>query len=128
MRRVALLALLLVLVVAAGVAWWFNERTNEAGAVVLHGNVDLRQVQLSFKKIDGIAEVMVHEGDRVHKAQALAQLETSRMQPRVAQAEAQTAAQRQVVQRLRNGNRPEEIAQARANVESARADAENARQ
>jgi HlyD family secretion protein len=45
----------------------------------------------------------------------------------VAQAEAQVAAQRQVVARLRNGSRPEEIAQARANVQSAKADATNAR-
>src|SRR5262249_53333664 len=42
--------------------------------------------------------------------------------PQLAQAEAQAAAQRQVVERLRNGSRPEEIAQARANVESAKAD------
>jgi HlyD family secretion protein len=50
------------------------------------------------------------------------------LEPQVAQAEAQVAAQRQVVQRLRNGSRPEEIAQARANVDSAKADAVNARQ
>jgi HlyD family secretion protein len=46
----------------------------------------------------------------------------------VLQAEAQAAAQAQVVERLRNGSRPEEIAQARANVESAKADVANARQ
>jgi len=45
----------------------------------------------------------------------------------IAQAEAQVAAQRQVVARLRHGSRPEEIAQARAHVESAQADAANAR-
>jgi HlyD family secretion protein len=128
MKRAALIALLFVGVAAAGLAWWFNERANEAGELVLHGNVDLRQVQLSFNNSERIAAVMVQEGDRVHKAQVLAQLDTSRLKPRVAQAEAQSAAQRQVVQRLRNGTRPEEIAQARANVESAKADAENARQ
>jgi membrane fusion protein PltH len=119
---------LFVGVAAAGLAWWFKERANEAGELVLHGNVDLRQVQLSFNNSERIAAVMVQEGDRVHKAQVLAQLDTSRLQPRVAQAEAQSAAQRQVLQRLRNGSRPEEIAQAHANVESAKADAENARQ
>src|SRR5262249_28722121 len=36
-------------------------------------------------------------------------------------------AQRQVFERLRNGSRPEEIAQARANVEAAKADDANAR-
>src|ERR671922_122074 len=40
---------------------------------------------------------------------------------------AEVAAQRQIVERLRHGSRPEEIAQARANLESAKADAVNAR-
>ena len=50
-----------------------------------------------------------------------------RLEPQVAEAEATAAAQRQVVERLHNGSRPQEIAEARANVESARADAVNAR-
>jgi HlyD family secretion protein len=54
-------------------------------------------------------------------------LDTSRLEPQLAQVEAQAAAQRFVVQRLRNGSRPEEIAQARANIEAARAEAVNAR-
>ena len=45
----------------------------------------------------------------------------------VAQARAQVAAQRAAVERLHNGSRPEEIAQARANLASAMADAANAR-
>jgi HlyD family secretion protein len=45
----------------------------------------------------------------------------------IAQAAAQVAAQWQVVERLRKGSRPEEIAQARANVASAQADAANER-
>jgi HlyD family secretion protein len=45
----------------------------------------------------------------------------------VAKAEADLAAQAQSVERLHHGNRPEEIAQARANLDAAAADAENAR-
>jgi HlyD family secretion protein len=93
--------------------------------LVLYGNVDLRQVQLSFNNSDRIAEVLVQEGDHVRKGQVLARLDTSRLEPQVAQATAQAAAQRQVVTRLRNGSRPEEIAQARANVDSAKADLVN---
>jgi HlyD family secretion protein len=47
--------------------------------------------------------------------------------PEAAQAAAQVAAQQQVVDRLHNGSRPEEIAQARANVAQTQADADNAR-
>jgi HlyD family secretion protein len=49
------------------------------------------------------------------------------LEPEVAKAEADAAAQQQVVARLHHGNRPEEIAQARANVDAATADAVNAR-
>src|SRR5262249_25802404 len=93
----------------------------------LYGNVDLRQVQLAFNNSERIAAVLVQEGDRVRQGQAVARLDTSRLEPQVAQAEAQVAAQRYVMERLHHGSRPEEIAQARANVESARADTVNAR-
>src|SRR5207244_10697719 len=96
--------------------------------LMLHGNMDLRQVQLSFNNSERVARVLVQEGDRVRQGQGVARLDTSRLGPQVAQAEVQAAAQRQVVTRLRNGSRPEEIAQARANVESAKADSINARQ
>jgi HlyD family secretion protein len=122
MRRGILIVLfILVIVVASGLTWWFTQRAAEPGELVLHGNVDLRQVQLSFNNSERIAVVLVQEGDRVRKGQLVARLDTSRLEPQVAQAEAQTAAQRQVVTRLHNGSRPEEIAQARANVESAKA-------
>ena len=89
--------------------------------------MDLRQVLLAFNDSERIVAVLVQEGDRVHRGQVLARLDTSRLEPQVAQADAQVAAQRQVVERLHNGSRPEEIAQAKANVESAKADAANAR-
>jgi HlyD family secretion protein len=112
----------------AAVAWWLTRRESVARELVLHGNVDLRQVELSFNNSERIAAVLVQEGDRVRQRQLLARLDTSRLEPQVAQVEAQAAAQRQVVQRLHAGSRPEEIAQARANVDSAKADVANARQ
>lgn len=124
-----LIALLIILAGAgAGLTWWLTRHENAARELVLHGNVDLRQVQLSFNNSERIAAVLVHEGDRVRRGQILARLDTGRLEPQVAQAEAQVAAQQQVVERLRNGSRPEEIAQARANVDSANADVANARQ
>src|SRR5262249_51539626 len=74
-----------------------------------------------------LGAVRVRGGARVGGGQVLARLDTGRLEPQVAQAEAQVAAQQQIVIRLHNGSRPEEIAQARANVESAKADVANAR-
>ena len=108
-------------------AWRYTHRDKGPVELVLHGNVDLRQIELPFNNSERIAAVLAQEGDRVKQGQVLARLDTRRLEPQVAQFEAQLAAQKQVVERLRNGSRPEEIEQARANVESARAEAGNAK-
>jgi membrane fusion protein PltH len=120
-RGIFILVGLAVIGIAAGSVWWLNHRENLVRELLLYGNVDLRQVQLSFNNSERIAEVLVQEGDRVRRGQVLARLDTRRLEPQVAQAKAQAEAQRQAVIRLHHGSRPEEIAQARANVESARA-------
>jgi HlyD family secretion protein len=127
MKRAWWVVVVVLLAAVGGSIWWFTQRGEEAKELVLHGNVDLRQVELAFNNSERIAAVMAQEGDRVRRGQVLARLDTSRLEPQLAQVEAQAAAQKQVVRRLRTGSRPEEIAQARANVESARADAANAR-
>ena len=128
MRRLRLVIAVLVLAVAAAVGvWWFSGRGKASQDLVLYGNVDLRQVALAFNNSDRIADVLVEEGDRVHRGELLASLDTGRLSPQVEQAAARVEAQRQVVERLRNGSRPEEIAQARASAESAEADAANVR-
>ncbi|HLN31721.1 MAG TPA: efflux RND transporter periplasmic adaptor subunit [Gemmataceae bacterium] len=128
MKRILLIFLVLAAAgVAAGAWWWRSHGNNSSSELPLYGNIDLRQVQLAFHDSERIAAVLVQEGDRVQRGQLLARLDTSRLEPQVAQAEAQVAAQQQAVDRLHNGSRPEEIAQARANAASARAEAANAR-
>jgi HlyD family secretion protein len=95
--------------------------------LVLYGSVDLRQVELAFNNSERIAAVLVEEGDRVSRGDIVARLDTGRLLPQVREAAARVAAQHEVVEKLYHGSRPEEIAQARANVESAKADAINAR-
>jgi HlyD family secretion protein len=128
MKRLALATLLLAAAAGAGFWWWHSQQSQAPAELKLYGNVDLRQVQLAFNNNERIVAVLVQEGDRVSKGQVLARLDTSRLEPQVAQAEAQVAAQRYAVERLHHGNRPEEKAQARANLDSAKADAAKARQ
>ena len=121
------IVLTVVIASGTGLAWWLTRPAAASTELVLYGNVDLRQVQLAFNNSERIAEVKAKEGDRVRKGALLARLDTSRLEPMVAQAEAQLAAQHEVFKRLHSGSRPEEKAQARANVTSAEADAANAR-
>src|SRR5450631_4817227 len=126
-RFVRLAVLLAGIMIIAALLWWSYVRRDSPAELVPYGNVDLRQVELPFNGTERVAEVLVQEGDHVTRGQLLARLDTSRLAPPAAKAEADLAAQQQAVDRLHHGNRPEEIAQARANVEAAAADEQNAR-
>ena len=127
MKRSILVAALAAILIAGGLAYWLTRPSGALREIVVYGNVDLRQVDLPFNGTERIAAVLVQEGDRVDQGQVLARLDTNRLEPQVAQARAQFAAQQAVVDRLHNGSRPEEVAQVRAALDSAKADAENAR-
>ncbi|MDR2187084.1 MAG: efflux RND transporter periplasmic adaptor subunit [Azonexus sp.] len=124
--KIRFLLLALIVVLAAGGAWWHWHRPTADGVLTLYGNIDFRQASIPFNGSERIAEVLVEEGAQVKAGDVLARLDTSRLLPQEKQAEAAAAAQKAVVERLVNGSRPEEIAQARAALASAKADAENA--
>jgi HlyD family secretion protein len=117
----------LALLAVAGVAWWLTQRHDTSNEIVLYGNVDLREVDLAFNDSQRVVKVLVQEGDRVREGQVLALLDTSRLIPQLREAEAQADAQSAVVRRLHHGSRPQEVAQARANLTLAQADAGQAR-
>lgn len=98
----------------------------DGDALVLHGNVDIRQVSLAFEEPGRIATLWAEEGDRVKAGAVLARLDTTTFQLQADQAEAQLAAQSQTLLKLRNGSRPEDITQAAARLDQATADAARA--
>jgi HlyD family secretion protein len=129
MRRIGFVALLFAMTVTAvGLVWWWACHRRADRELALYGSVEFRQVALAFNSSERITAIRVEEGDRVKRGQILALLDTSRIDPQVAQAEAQVAALSHVVEKLHNGARPEEIAQVRANVDSAEAEASRASQ
>ena len=128
---IKILAAVLVLGAAAGGAAWYawHGTTGEAerDAITLHGNVDIRQVELAFNATDRIERVLVDEGDRVERGRLLATLETDRLRRQVEQAAARVEAQAAVVAKLKAGPRRQEIEKLRAEVEAAEYRADNAR-
>ncbi len=118
--------IVLVLVAVAGIAYagWHYSVTpdNNESDLTLYGNIDIRQVSLTFHDPEHIAEMTVKEGDRVEKGQLLAMQDLLRFQYQIESAEAKTEAQRQVLARLENGSRPEDIRKALADVKAAEAD------
>jgi HlyD family secretion protein len=113
---------------AAGWAWnrFFRNPETIETEIVLYGNVDIRQVALAFNGSERIAEILVEEGEPVKKNQRLAALESISFELAVARAEAQVAAQKNLIAKLEAGTREEEIRQARAEMEAAKIAAEDA--
>jgi HlyD family secretion protein len=122
-----------IVLLAMGVAgmgvWWWQTHPPETltDTLLLYGNVDIRQVNLTFNASEHVASMRAQEGDPVSKGQLLATLDTHRLEPAVARAEAQVQAQREVIARLVAGARPEEIRKARADVEAATAELRDAK-
>ena len=91
MKRTARLALVLAGLVGLGTAlWWWSAAHHQIrDELTLYGNIDLRQVDLPFNGNERIAQVLAQEGDSVKRGQVLARLDTSRLAPQVAKAEAE---------------------------------------
>ena len=113
-----------VVVVAAIWAWTAHRPAADPDTLTLYGNVDIRQVSLAFNASERISEIRVREGDKVHAGAVLAVLDERTPLARLAQGAAQIGVQEQALLRLQAGSRPEEIAQARANLAAAQAEAD----
>ncbi len=123
----AAVAALVVLLLGGGGAWFLAQPQAVVTAVRVFGSIDIRQSQLAFNDNDRIVRILVQEGDRVKQGQLLAELDATRLQASADRAAADAEAARNTLARLRNGSRPQEIAQARAAVAAAVATEANAR-
>ncbi|MBW9063260.1 secretion protein HlyD [Rhizobium herbae] len=129
MKRIVVI---LLLAVAGASAWWFELPAKlgwEAAGrqdFVLYGNVDIRQVSLGFRVNGRLSEVAVDEGDAVKRGAVLARLDARPYDYAVRSAEANAAALRATLDKLKAGPRPTEIAQTRANYNASVAELRNA--
>jgi HlyD family secretion protein len=120
--------LLPVLAVVAGIGgWWAWHDGAQEGPLLLQGNVDIRQADLGFKVAGRLESLAVEEGDTVVAGQVLARLDQADFRSNLALAQGQVAAAEAALAELRNGSRPEEIDEARAQLEDTEAGLVNAR-
>lgn len=123
MKKVLPLLIVAMLVAAGGWYAWSHRHAPDSGALTLYGNIDIRQVALAFDGSGRIRELTVEEGDPVGAGDIIGRLDTEALQLQAKAQEAAAEAQRQSLLELRTGSRPEEIAQARATLAGAQADA-----
>ncbi len=98
-----------------GAAWYvFVRQGEEETYLELQGNIDVRQVNLSFK-VDGRIETLaVDEGDTVKAGQVVATLDKRYFEDELRVARALRDNLAASLAKLEHGSRPEEIAEARA--------------
>lgn len=94
----------------------------ESGGVVLESKgyiIPAHQILVSPKVSGMVMKLMIEEGQRVKQGDVLAQLETTDYQADLDHAKAALAIARQRLLELEHGNRPEEINQAKAELDEA---------
>ncbi len=160
MRRRILLLLLVAGLAAGGWYYWRSQNNNNGNRIFLSGNLELTQVDISFKIAGRLVERTVDEGAWVKKGQLIARLDPTQLQQQtmrdkaavlsaesnLRQLETSIALQKATLESdiaarqaelsqasaqldaLLSGNRPQDIQQAQAGVNDARAQLQLAQQ
>jgi HlyD family secretion protein len=115
-RRLALLAAAIVLLPACG----------KAPPQAL-GTLEYDRITLPAPAAERIVEISVREGQQVHAGQSLLKLESTRIESATVAARQEAQRQREALRELEAGARSETIAQARAQLVAAQAQARDAR-
>ncbi|NIA08532.1 MAG: HlyD family efflux transporter periplasmic adaptor subunit [Nitrospiraceae bacterium] len=128
MDKKKLIAFLLIVVLTACSIYVLKEHGKDhPNRLILYGNVDIRQIELAFHDTGRILHISVQEGDTVSPGQLLAEMDPIRYKMSVRELEGKVDAQRQILNRLLVGSRPQEIRQARARVKADEAVLRNAK-
>src|SRR3982074_2792252 len=115
-KNSAILIVLMVLVTAAVVsARWFHRRNDPT--LQGSGTVEARDIRVGSKIGGRIDKVLVREGDTVQAGQVLVTFDDKELQASLDQSRA-------AAEKARRGFRPEEIAEAKAAADQARAEYE----
>ncbi len=111
----------IVVIVVGLLSWWLLRDGKDDATLRLYGNVDIREVELSFRQPGRLASMAFDEGDAVAAGKVVAQLDAQPYREKLAAAEAGLDAAKAGLDKLRTGNRPQEIAQAQDSVRQAQA-------
>ncbi|MCQ8116818.1 HlyD family efflux transporter periplasmic adaptor subunit [Methylomonas rosea] len=112
-------ALAVVIIVATG--FYLRDGNQLSDTLTLYGNIDIRQVELSFHDPERVEQILVQEGERVKRGQLLATQALERFQFSRDQAEAKVEVQQHQLDKLLHGSRPQEIGKAGNDVKAAEA-------
>lgn len=115
--------LIILLVAVLGIAGWklYEKKEADSNGLTLYGNVDTRTVTVGFRFIGKIDAVTKDEGQSVFKGEQLVFLDNTNMKNALAATEANIVAETANLTKLKSGYRIEEIQEAKAATEEAKA-------
>lgn len=122
--RVGILLSLVALVVAAvlGYQYTLGGSPRDANMIRVSGNIEVTDVDVSFKLAGRVEARLVDEGEIVKAGTVVARLDSAELGQEVALRKAEMRAAAAELAELEAGSRPEEIAQGEAAVDLARAE------
>ena len=102
MKRRRVVLILLLLAASAGGAWyWYSDRMNHsANRIQVSGNLELTQVDLSFKTAGRMTELAVREGQAVKKGDLIAKLDSAQLEQQLLRDQAAIASAESSLQQL----------------------------
>lgn len=126
--RVAKSVRLVLAAVVVGAAAWagyaiylHRAAANGADRLLVSGNIEVTDAQVSFKIAGRVRDRLVDEGQSVRAGQTVARLDSADLEQQVALRQAELNAAKAALSELDAGSRPEEIAQAKAVADAAEA-------
>jgi HlyD family secretion protein len=115
---VILVAAVIAAVLLSGRFW----KQRDQGVISLSGNVEVTEVDTGFKIPGRIVDLLTDEGKLVQKGGKIAVLESAELESLMAQSRAVLSEALAKLEELKTGSRPQEIAQAAANMKAAEAE------
>lgn len=132
MKKRRVILILVLLAAAGGGAWyWFDGRMKATNNIQVSGNLELTQVDLSFKTAGRMTELAVREGDFVKQGQLIAKLDSAQLEQQLLRDQAAVASAQSSLQQLQTSieyqaatidsdisTRRADLAQAQANLDA----------
>jgi HlyD family secretion protein len=113
---------ILCLVAAIMAAAYYYPTWSAPRELMISGIVEIQEVHLGSKLGGRVSDVLVKEGEEVSPGQLLVQFEVPELEAQHQQQIARVASAEANLEKAKNGNRPEEIRQAKSDLESLEAD------
>ncbi len=123
--RIVVIIIALGALAALGLFYFYEHKSN-SNDIILHGNVDIRQVDLGFRVNGRVQEMKFEEGDRIKKGDIIASLDKTPFILEENNLRALIDVASANLSKLNTGSRPQEIQEAKALVNEKQVSYDNA--